>query len=101
MIRGTLAKESCVSIEIEDLIVRTYLSATGVTVKRQLLSQTRPLGPASRDGSPQTVAQVVIAPPPQQSAPEEQHHSAPPSLPQTPAQSEEVPQRQPSPSHTS
>ncbi|EYC37848.1 hypothetical protein Y032_0761g2125 [Ancylostoma ceylanicum] len=80
-----------------------FSEATGVTVKRQLLSQTRPLGPASRDGSPQTVAQVVIAPPPQQQpAPEEQHQAAPATLPQAPAQSEEVPsQRQPSPSHTS
>ncbi|RCN27569.1 hypothetical protein ANCCAN_26697 [Ancylostoma caninum] len=78
-----------------------FSEATGVTVKRQLLSQTRPLGPASRDGSPQTVAQVVIAPPPQQPPPEEQHQAAPASLPQAQAQSEEVPQRQSSPSHTS
>ncbi|KAL6728369.1 hypothetical protein Aduo_010148 [Ancylostoma duodenale] len=78
-----------------------FSEATGVTVKRQLLSQARPLGPASRDGSPQTVAQVVIAPPPQQPAPEEQHQAASAPLPQAQAQSEEVPQRQPSPSHTS
>ncbi|KJH46955.1 hypothetical protein DICVIV_06977 [Dictyocaulus viviparus] len=71
-----------------------FSESAGVAVKRQLLSQSRQLSAASRDGSPQTVAQVVIAPLPQSLIEDPSPRVS--SLPHVQPQSEE-PQRQSSP----
>ncbi|KAJ1374918.1 HSA [Parelaphostrongylus tenuis] len=74
-----------------------FSETAGVTVKRQLLSQSRQLGTASRGSSPQTVAQVVIAPLPQSLAGEPTPPPSVPPLPFSQSQPEELPQRAPSP----
>uniref|UniRef100_A0A0K0DB74 Myb-like domain-containing protein n=1 Tax=Angiostrongylus cantonensis TaxID=6313 RepID=A0A0K0DB74_ANGCA len=75
-----------------------FSETAGVSVKRQLLSQSRQLGTVSRGNSPQTVAQVVIAPLPQPLSGEPPPPApAVPPLPFTQTQTEELPQRPSSP----